>query len=348
MNEEKVIPEISIIIPMYNVEQYVSDCLDSVLVQTFKDYEVIIVDDCSTDNSCSVVESYMPKFNGNLKLVHTETNSGGCAAPRNIGLTYARGKYIFFLDSDDLIIKTGLAELYKVAEDYQADVIQCEKFYTSDTPKLKGALLTVKSFKMGRFVKNPELDSRDIAQRMEDFHNFQYVWTAWSKLIRRSFMEENNIKFPDTHEVEDVVFTIYCISCAQRYVRVPNIVNIYRYRPDSILHKKVDVSAHIRKWIRALINGFYCCDNFLSEIDFFKEHPEIKYIALDAVVQDIFRRFKKVYSNIPPAHIDGIIREEFAAHGDCSAIAAFLFNLSNLYELHLSRLLNSESGIKNY
>ena len=127
MSKENNFPQISIIIPMYNVEEYVGECLDSILVQTFKDYEVIIVDDCSTDNSCDVVESYMSKFNGKLNLIKSKKNSGGCAVPRNIGLSHANGKYIFFLDSDDLIVKTGLAELYKVAEDYQADVIQCEK-----------------------------------------------------------------------------------------------------------------------------------------------------------------------------------------------------------------------------
>ena len=221
---------------MYNVEEYVGECLDSVLVQTFKDYEVIIVDDCSTDNSCKVVESYIPKFNGNLKLIHTKTNSGGCAVPRNVGLTYAKGKYIFFLDSDDLIIKTGLAELYKVADDYQADIVQCEKFYTSDTPKLKGAVLTVKSFQSGIFVKMPERETDDIAKRIEDFHKFRYLWTAWSKLIRYDFLIENKIRFPEIYDVEDFLFTIYCIVCAKRFVRVPNIINIYRYRPNSIFH----------------------------------------------------------------------------------------------------------------
>ena len=97
MSKENNFPQISIIIPMYNVEEYVGECLD--------------VDDCSTDNSCDVVESYMSKFNGKLNLIKSKKNSGGCAVPRNIGLSHANGKYIFFLDSDDLIVKTGLAEL---------------------------------------------------------------------------------------------------------------------------------------------------------------------------------------------------------------------------------------------
>ena len=328
---------------MYNVEDYVGECLDSILAQTLQDYEVIIVDDCSTDKSCEVVESYMPKFNGKLQLIHSEQNSGGCAIPRNIGLSIAKGKYIFFLDSDDLIIKTGLAEMYKVADDYQADVVQCEKFYRSDTPNLKGALLTVQSFQMGRFVKEPTRETEDIAQRIKNLHNLRYVCTAWSKLIRRNFLIENKIKFPEIYDVEDFMFAIYCIVCAKRYIRVPNVVNIYRYRPDSIFNSdKFNKSniAYIQKWTRALINGFTCCDEFLSKLEFFQSNPEVKYIALDSIVQFVFNFFVKIYQRIPAAQLDEIIHDEFAAYGDCSAFAAFFFNLSMLYEIQFSRLLN--------
>ena len=80
------VPEVSIIIPLYNAEKYIAECLESVLAQTFKNFEVIIVDDCSTDNSCTIVESYIPKFSGRLKLYHMEKNSGSGALARNKGL----------------------------------------------------------------------------------------------------------------------------------------------------------------------------------------------------------------------------------------------------------------------
>ena len=70
---------------MYNAEKYIGACLDSILAQTFKNFELIVVDDCSTDSSCTIVDSYTKKFGGRLKLVHTEENSGGCAVPRNVG-----------------------------------------------------------------------------------------------------------------------------------------------------------------------------------------------------------------------------------------------------------------------
>lgn len=92
---EKKIPQISIIIPMYNTEEYVGECLHSLLVQTFQDFEVIVVDDCSTDDSVNVVKGYRPKFKGRLRIIESEENFGGPAVPRNIGMKYATGNYIF-------------------------------------------------------------------------------------------------------------------------------------------------------------------------------------------------------------------------------------------------------------
>lgn len=107
-------PAISVIIPLYNAEKYLSDCLDSLLDQTFSDFEIIVVDDCSTDNSVAIVESYAPKFNGRLILTATKKNSGNAGyTARNKGFLFSRGEYVFFMDADDMIIETALEELYK-------------------------------------------------------------------------------------------------------------------------------------------------------------------------------------------------------------------------------------------
>ena len=123
-------PAVSVIVPLYNVEKYVGECLDSILAQTFTNFEVIVVDDCSTDDSVKVVESYMPKFGGRLSIsVLKKKSNGGGSIPRNRGLELSRGKYVFFLDSDDAITPTAFEELHKIAESFNADVVHCEKFY---------------------------------------------------------------------------------------------------------------------------------------------------------------------------------------------------------------------------
>ena len=343
MEENKNAPQISVVIPMYNVEKYVSESLDSLLCQTFQDFEVIVVDDCSTDGSRSVVEEYQPKFNGRLRLFSTEKNSGGCTMPRNIGMEYASGKYFFFLDSDDLIIKTGLEQLYNVAEEFQADVVQCETFYTSETSHLKGATLTVKSFKSSGYVTVPTLDTENIRQRIEEFHAQKYVWTAWSKLLRRDFMIENEIVFPLTLNNEDLIFTIFCLSCAKRFLKYPAPINIYRYRETSIVHAKTTMIEHVRKCIRSLATGFACCDRFLSELEFYKENPDVKYLALDSIAQNIFGKLLNAYKKFSPALLDDIIRKEFRKFGDNPEMAAFFFNMSLMYSVHIGTYMLENS-----
>ena len=345
--ENKNAPQISIVIPMYNVEKYVGECLDSLLCQTFQDFEVIVVDDCSTDGSRKVVEEYQPKFNGRLRIVSTEKNSGGCTMPRNIGMEYASGKYFFFLDSDDLIVKTGLEQLYNVAEEFQADVVQCETFYTSTTSHLKGAELTVKGFKPSGYVTVPTLETENIRQRIQEFHAFRYVITPWSKFLLRSFMLENEIGFPLTLNNEDLVFTIYCLSCAKRFLKYPAPVNIYRYRESSIVHTKTSMVDHLRKCVRSLATGFACCDRFLSELEFYKENPDVKYLALDLIAQNIFSKLVSAYQKFSPALLDDIIREEFRKFGDNPEMAAFFFNMSLMYSVQIgTHLLKNSSRVK--
>ena len=120
---------VSVIIPLYNAGNFLPVCLESLLIQTFDDFEVIVVDDCSTDSSLTVAESYRERFNGRLKLARTRKNSGNCAVPRNVGLPFSRGEYLFFLDSDDFVTLTALEELYFLAKKFDADVVHCEKWY---------------------------------------------------------------------------------------------------------------------------------------------------------------------------------------------------------------------------
>lgn len=335
MIEKDFMPKISVVCPMYNVEKYVGECLESLLIQTLQDFEVIIVDDCSTDNSVEVVKSYFEKFEGRLRLEKSEKNSGGCAVPRNIGLSFARGKYVLFLDSDDLLLKDALEGLYEVAEKFQADVVQCEKFYKSEVPDLKGEILNLATYQRGKFVSEPVVEPYDITKRITDFHNFRYIWSAWAKLIRREFLEENQIKFPEILNTEDFIFAIFCLVCAKKYVRVPNVINIYRYRPGSIGHTKIDMIQYIKSWIHAMVDGFDSCDEFLSKLEFFQQNPDVKYLAFDCISQDVFVHLTRVYKSFSAGQLDEILRAEFAKSKNSSALTSFFFSMSVLHSMQI-------------
>lgn len=129
-------PAVSVIIPLYNAEKFIRQCLISVLASKFQDYEVIVVDDCSTDRSVVEVEKLLPHFDGRLKILHTDVNSGGAGVPRNLGLKSARGKYITFVDNDDLILPTTLGYFFDIAEKFNADVLHTEKCLATNNTNL--------------------------------------------------------------------------------------------------------------------------------------------------------------------------------------------------------------------
>ena len=121
--------QVSVIIPVYNVEQYLRQCLDSVINQTYKDTEIIIVNDCSPDNSLQIIKEYQQK-DDRIVLLDLKQNVG-LGFARNAGMKVARGKYITFIDSDDWVTKDYVEVLYNTIEKYQYDVISPD-FYEYD------------------------------------------------------------------------------------------------------------------------------------------------------------------------------------------------------------------------
>lgn len=125
---------ISVIIPMYNAEKFIAECLDSLLIQTFKNFEVIVVDDCSTDNSLEIVKGYKPKFEGRLTVAQMEKNLGIESIPRNVGFGLSKGEYIFFMDADDFLLNSALETLYNAAKKYNVEVVYSGSYYRMSNP----------------------------------------------------------------------------------------------------------------------------------------------------------------------------------------------------------------------
>ena len=119
-------PKVSIIVPIYNVEKYIHKCIDSILSQTFTDFELILVDDGSPDKCGEICEQYALKDN-RIKVVHKE--NGGLSDARNAGIDVASGKYIYFIDSDDWISPNSIISLLNFAEDNQCEIVQGGFYY---------------------------------------------------------------------------------------------------------------------------------------------------------------------------------------------------------------------------
>ena len=339
MNDK--IPAISVIIPLYNAEKYISQCLGSILSQTFQDFEVIVVDDCSTDNSVAIVESMYPKFNGKLHLVKRSKNSGGAAIPRNIGMRVSRGKYLAFIDNDDLYTNNAFKDMYEAAEETQADVIHVEKFLVtkdgseeiqSNTP------LRIERYESGPLVDKITFETNDLGERIRRYSKHQIYWNIWNKLFRREFITENYIEFPDYKIADDMMFCFFCMCLAKRYVRIPNVINVYRVRKDSFIHKQTSVEEYLKKCIKMITEGVKIMDDFMNDMDYFMKYPEYKYMVINFFVHEHFNWLNKIYTQNLPYKIDSLLRNEFAINPHHNiALTSYLFNISNIYRLKLSQ-----------
>ena len=117
-------PKISIIVPVYNVEKYINKCLKTLTQQTLQDIEIIIVNDGSLDKSVDIIEKYVKENSSKIK--YYEKENGGLSSSRNYGLEYATGEYIAFLDSDDYVETNMYEEMYNLAKQENADMVECD------------------------------------------------------------------------------------------------------------------------------------------------------------------------------------------------------------------------------
>ena len=329
------IPAVSVIIPMYNVEKYIGELLDSLFAQTFRDFEIIIVDDCSTDNSTAIVKNYAEKFDGRLTLTKTQKNSGNPGEPSNIGIYLSRGEYLLILDNDDAITPTALEELYPIAKNFNADVIACEKYYRVPAKFWHDAefrrQIKPLNEQYSDCVAKPTLIPFDVAERVKVCRQRKILWNVWSKLIRRNFLIENGIRFnPDM--IQDMLFSCCLFYAAERYIRVPNAINFFRIRDDSLSHKNYSGEEAFIKYVRALVTGFKFLNNFLSKRTFFLEHPQVKYFALETYFNEISIYLGKIYEANPTYIFDDILQQEFGRDNN-SALMAFTFSMENIYKI---------------
>ena len=334
INKSKA-PAISIIIPMYNTEKYITQCLESVAGQTFKDYEVIVIDDCSTDNSVAVVEKLSSAFDGRLQLLKLKKNNGSPGIPRNKGLKQAKGKYITFLDSDDMLIDTALEELFNIAEQTQADVLHANQFITAKDRSEDFTLNTaieLDSWEDSPPVKKMVSISDSLAERVRTFADKGIIWSCWNKFFRRDFLISNKIEFATITYSEDMPFCFKALCLAGKYVRIPNIFYMYRYRQGSIQHRSVTAEQLIKMYLEVLIEGTKIFDEFMSKVPFFNEEDnlEYRYMVLDFFIREHLSYFEEVYEKYPVHLIDVLVREKLTPiFGHNAAFISYIFNAAN-------------------
>lgn len=226
--------KISIIIPLYNTEKYISRCIDSCLNQTFSDFEIIIINDGSNDGSKGIVLSYAQKYDF-IKVYTTENR--GLSAARNLGMDYAKGKYIYFLDSDDWIDADCLEKCYYYAEKYELEIVAFDaKVILEEDANVK-----YKYNSYDRRGKAKEYTLQTGYEFIKDYKTIPVSAPAWEVLTQKEFLTKNNIRFLEGAYYEDNKFHYDSMICASRVMYIPHLFYNRTYRMDSIMTSKYNV-----------------------------------------------------------------------------------------------------------
>ncbi len=207
---------ISVIVPIYNIENYLTKCLNSLAAQTFKDVEFILVDDGSTDKSGEIAESYTS--DKRFHIFHTENR--GLSAARNYGMEKAQGEYLMFVDGDDWVVPEFCMTPYTAMIQNNADMVVFQAF----SPKKRKAQNNFNQMK-----------TQTIIDKIDSFKVYETCRTvAWNKLYKKELFQ--GIHYPDGKVFEDVATTHKLIHAAQRIVVLSDALYCYVYRKNSISH----------------------------------------------------------------------------------------------------------------
>ncbi len=218
---------ISIIMPVYNSEKYLPAMLDSILEQSYKDIELILINDGSTDGSFEVCRKYAKNFS-NIKIYDRENS--GVSITRNFGISQATGDFIWFVDSDDVLYPDALAKAVKVQEKYDADiVIGGMDFCFTDSGDL-----------WRKTIKDTLLFEREtFSDNYCYLYENNYITSICNKLIRRSLIVDNSITLIEGLSMfEDYIFSMDCLLCASKVVCIADAFYAYQLRSSGTLSKR--------------------------------------------------------------------------------------------------------------
>ena len=311
--------ELSVIVPVYNVEKYLHQCLDSIVGQTLQDIEIILVDDGSTDSSPRICDEYAAK-DSRIKVIHK--SNGGLGKAYNAGIDAAKTKYIGFVESDDFIAPNMFEKLLDIALKHNLDVARCNFF-----EHYKNKNLPYNGNKDNKIEYNKVFRARD------NFAIFQQQPSLWVNLYKKEFLDNNNIRFLETpgasYQDASFVFKVYAV--AERLMLIPD--NLLYYRKDN------EASS-----VKSKNKVFCVCDEF-AEIDrFLKEkslYDELKFIKNKVKYATYLWNYNRIDMPFKSDFLDVFIKE-FKLASDNGEIDKDLFG-AKTYD-NLLFLLNDKEN----
>lgn len=227
--------KISVIIPAYNVEEYIEECLRSVMNQTLKEIEIICIDDGSTDDTLKILNGLKDE-DARICVISQENN--GLSSARNQGILKSKGEYIIYLDSDDKLVLDALEKIYSAlaVNDYDILYFSADCFTTEENNLIKDELNRLQTFYFrSRYVLEPIKGTEFFARSWKEK---KYIVSACLQVVKKEYLEKNEIKFIEGILHEDNIYTFVTLINAERVGCLPLALYKRRIRNDSIMTKK--------------------------------------------------------------------------------------------------------------
>lgn len=333
--------DISVIVPVFNVEIYLHDCLTSICNQTLSDIEIICVNDGSTDNSLDILNNFAKKDN-RIRIINQKNS--GLGVSRNIGLSVARGKYIYFIDSDDYIDLSALEKLYDNAVSNDSDVVLF-KFLKKLPNKVSKKHC---EFKIDKIFGKTDYDKFVFDYHDIKKHVLNTAFSACLKLYKKEFLDSfDDLYFSTGTAFEDVLFHVKVMLNASKISFVPEYLYYYRFNQNSIVNTP-DNYFDIFKVIDSVEEYLIASDHFEEFHDEFQlfKIAQISQFIMPSKSEEYFNRVRKEYQSINLKN-NGIISDYY------SNIYRRVLNSQNYYEYICNtyeskiRKLNSEKSSLN-
>ncbi|MBR3167127.1 MAG: glycosyltransferase family 2 protein [Erysipelotrichaceae bacterium] len=274
-------PLVSVVIPVYNTEKYLPQCLDSVLCQTLRDIEVLCIDDASPDRCGEILDEYAVR-DPRVKVFHLpENHKQGYG--RNLGIQHAEGEFLYFLDSDDMIEPAALEELIELAKKEKLDAVFFDSRDLFESEEIKRVYTPAFEERHGDYPDRPVE-----GKVLFDLFIEQNEWTCYPQRIfwRRDFIIREGIRNPEGSEHEDEYFAFAGILLAKRAMYVPKQYFILRIRPNSVMTSK-----YMPKNFHGYLVNYYRMSRFVAE-------REIHTLGADLNITRMYERSCFLYNKL--------------------------------------------------
>ena len=278
------------IVPVYQVEKYIAQCIESVLNQTFQDFELILIDDGSKDQSGRICDLYAAK-DDRILVIHTENR--GAAAARNVGLDHASGRYITFLDGDDYLDEHMIARLYEEIVDSEYDMVVCD--FLNLLPDEEDNFIV--------HLQEKTVNGREVLEHLKNERNYG-LWTiVWNKIYKREVLE--NLRFPDGKYFEDEFFSNQLYLNSNQIHVIPDVLCYHRVLASSTMNtQKIENYLDLLDALQERLDIYFKYDYSEDEIykvlifllDTFTKCVRAKFSGTNKKRVEQTRRFIKIVS----------------------------------------------------